>query len=135
MLQNLKVQGVPKELKETVYQFKPDSITELKTIIKNNDIGVVKMEVMRNYEPKPGFLKQVRDITRKNGIILIFDECTSGFRRTFGGLHKYYNVKPDMAVFGKALGNGMPISAIVGQQFIMKEMENIFFSGNGNVLV
>ena len=128
LLENLKVQGVPKELKETVYQFTPDSITDLKTIIKNNDIGVVKMEVMRNYEPKPGFLKQVRDITRKNGIILIFDECTSGFRRTFGGLHKYYNVKPDMAVFGKALGNGYPITAVLGTNNVMKHVQNTFIS-------
>ncbi len=128
LLKNLKTQGVPKELKDTIYQFRPNSINELEGIIKNNDIGIVKMEVMRNHEPKSGFLKKVREITKKKGIILIFDECTSGFRRTFGGLHKYYNVKPDIAIFGKALGNGYPITAVLGKNDVMKYSQTTFIS-------
>ena len=53
-------------------------------------------------------------------IILIFDECTSGFRETYGGLHKKYNVNPDIAVFGKAIGNGYAITGILGKKEIMK---------------
>ena len=61
------------------------------------------MEVMRNVEPEEKFLEKVRLLADKNGIVLIFDECTSGFRETFGGLHQKYAVTPDMAIFGKAL--------------------------------
>ena len=65
------------------------------------------MEVVRNKGPENNFLQEVRKICNERNIILIFDECTSGFRETNGGIHKKYNVEPDMAVFGKALGNGM----------------------------
>ena len=65
------------------------------------------MEVMRNVEPKDDFLQKVRELANENNIILIFDECTSGFRKTFGGLHKFYSVEPDIAIFGKALGMAM----------------------------
>ncbi len=66
--------------------------------------------------PQTDFLReraQARD--RASGIVLIFDECTSGFRQTFGGLHKLYGVEPDMAMFGKALGNGYAITATIGR--------------------
>jgi len=62
------------------------------------------------------------------GIVLIFDECTSGFRETFGGLHKKYGVNPDMAIFGKALGNGYAITAIIGRREIMEVAQSTFIS-------
>ena len=68
------------------------------------------------------FLKQIRNITEKKNIVLIFDECTSGFRETNGGLHKKYKIYPDIAVFGKALGNGIPITAVLGKKEIMTSL-------------
>ena len=65
-------------------------------------------------------LSKVRKLANKKGIILIFDECTSGFRKNFGGLHKIYKVYPDIALFGKALGNGYAITAVVGKKDVMK---------------
>jgi glutamate-1-semialdehyde 2,1-aminomutase len=62
------------------------------------------------------------------GIVLIFDECTSGFRETFGGLHKKYGVEPDMAMFGKALGNGYGITAIIGKREVMEAAQTSFIS-------
>ena len=59
---------------------------------------------------------------------MIFDECTSGFRETFGGLHKKYGVEPDMAIFGKALGNGYTITAILGIQEVMEATQSTFIS-------
>jgi len=59
---------------------------------------------------------------------LIFDECTSGFRETFGGLHKKYKINPDIAVFGKSLGNGIPITAILGKKNIMESGKKSFIS-------
>ena len=64
----------------------------------------------------------------KKGIILIFDECTSGFRQTFGGLHKIYGVNPDIAWFGKALGNGYAITAIIGKKEVMDIAQDTFIS-------
>ena len=70
----------------------------------------------------------MRDIATENKIILIFDECTSGFRETFGGLHKKYGVEPDIAIFAKALGNGYAISACIGRQEFMQAAQQTFIS-------
>ena len=86
------------------------------------------MEVKRNFEPKNNFLQEVRKLTKKHNIILIFDECTSGFRETLGGLHKRYKVEPDMAIFGKAMGNGYPITAIIGRSKLMSFANKTFIS-------
>ena len=120
--------GVPKELEGTTLTFRYNHIEELEKIINENDIGVIKMEVMRNEVPKNGFLEKVRDLATTNNIVLIFDECTSGFRETFGGLHKKYNVTPDMAIYGKALGNGYAITSVVGKKEIMDYVQNTFIS-------
>jgi glutamate-1-semialdehyde aminotransferase/spore coat polysaccharide biosynthesis protein SpsF (cytidylyltransferase family) len=78
------------------------------------------------------FLRWLRLMCDKHGIVLIFDEVITGFRWAMGGAQKYYNVTPDMATFGKAMANGMPLSAVVGKREIMKVFEppnNIFYSG------
>jgi glutamate-1-semialdehyde aminotransferase len=74
------------------------------------------------------FLKKVREITKKNNIILIFDECTSGFRRYLGGDHMNHGIFPDICILGKALGNGYPITAILGREKIMKKAQDSFIS-------
>ena len=71
------------------------------------------MEPMRGVLPEKNFLKQVRKIATKNNIILIFDEITSGFHDVYGGIHLKFKVNPDLAIFGKSLGNGFPISSIM----------------------
>ena len=86
------------------------------------------MEVKRNEEPKNNFLKKVRKLANDKKIVLIFDECTSGFRETFGGLHKKYNIIPDLAIFGKALGNGYAINAIIGKKSVMDYSKSTFIS-------
>jgi glutamate-1-semialdehyde 2,1-aminomutase len=128
LLNGLNPSGVPKKLKNTVFPFEYNNFDQLKKIIKEKNIGTVKMEVNRNVEPKDGFLDKVRAFTKKKNIILIFDECTSGFRRTEGGLHKYYKIEPDMAMFGKALGNGFAITSVIGKKKIMDHAQNTFIS-------
>ena len=86
------------------------------------------MEVSRNEGPKNSYLQKVRDLATENNIILIFDECTSGFREVFGGLHKKYKIEPDIAVFAKALGNGYAISACIGRQEFMQAAQKTFIS-------
>ena len=129
LLPGLKPLGVPKKLLGSTLTFSYNNISELENLIKKNkDIAAIKMEVSRNIEPKPGFLKKVRKLADQNKIILIFDECTSGFRQTFGGLHKLYNVDPDIAIFGKALGNGYAINAVIGKKEIMEFAQSTFIS-------
>ena len=77
---------------------------------------------------KPWFLESVRKLCDQKNIVLIFDECTSGFRETFGGIHLKYGVEPDMAMFGKALGNGYAITATIGKKEIMQAAQNTFIS-------
>jgi glutamate-1-semialdehyde aminotransferase len=129
LLPGLKPKGVPKSLKNSTYTFLYNRIDQLEKLIKNNsDIGVIFMEVSRNERPKNNFLQKVRKLASKNNIVLIFDECSSGFRENFGGLHLKYKVNPDIMMLGKALGNGYAITAVVGKEEIMKEAENSFIS-------
>ena len=129
LLEGLSTIGIPKKLKGISHPFKYNDLKSFRKIIKKNkNIGTVFMEVERNEKPKNNFLKKVREITKKNNIILIFDECSSGFRETFGGLHKKYNIEPDLAVFGKSLGNGIPITAVIGKKKIMEKSINSFIS-------
>jgi glutamate-1-semialdehyde 2,1-aminomutase len=86
------------------------------------------MEVMRNQGPQDNFLQKVRKLATGRGIVLIFDECTSGFRETYGGLHLKYGVNPDMAMFGKALGTGYAITAVIGKREVMEAAQRSFIS-------
>jgi glutamate-1-semialdehyde aminotransferase/spore coat polysaccharide biosynthesis protein SpsF (cytidylyltransferase family) len=128
LMRNVPIKGVPKNLKNTVFSFSYNNFEELKSIVEKNDIGVIKMEVKRNDDPKNDFLQKVRKLSEKKNIVLIFDECTSGFRQTFGGLHKFYKVNPDIAIFGKALGNGYAINAIIGKRSVMESAKSTFIS-------
>ena len=128
LLPGLEPNGVPQNLKGTVLPFNYNDIDGITNLIAQNDIGVIMMEVSRSVGPQDGFLQKVRDLATKNGIVLMFDECTSGFRQTFGGLHKMHGVEPDMAMFGKALGNGYAITAIIGRREIMEAAHTTFIS-------
>ncbi len=128
LLPGLKPLGVPKVLKNTVHPFNYNNFNQLQKICDKTDIGVIKMEVVRNTGPENNFLERVRDLATKKGIVLIFDECTSGFRETYGGIHKKYNVEPDMAMFGKTMGNGYAITAVVGRRNVMSSSETTFMS-------
>lgn len=128
LLPGLEPKGVPQNLRGTVLPFNYNNLAELEMLLDTHDVGVIKMEVMRNRGPEDNFLHKVRDLATKRGIVLIFDECTSGFRQTFGGIHKMYDVEPDMAIFGKALGNGYAITATIGRREIMQSAQSTFIS-------
>ena len=102
LINNLNISGVPKNLKNTIFPFKYNDIKSFYDVFrKNPDIGIIKMEVLRNEFPKNKFMEKIRKFATKNNIVLIFDECTTGFRQTFGGIYKMFNVKPDILVLGK----------------------------------
>ena len=130
LLPGLQPSGVPRGLTGTTLPFNYNNIEQLQQLINDNqgEIAAIKMEVSRNESPQDNFLQKVRKLATDNNIILIFDECTSGFRETFGGLHKKFEVAPDLAIFAKALGNGYAISACIGRQGVMQAAENTFIS-------
>tara|TARA_B100001059_G_scaffold13776_1_gene11128 strand:+ start:8897 stop:10204 length:1308 start_codon:yes stop_codon:yes gene_type:complete len=128
LIPGLSPKGVPKNLKNSVFPFHYNNYEELLDIIEKNDIGVIKMEVLRNFEPKDNFLQKVRDLATLKNIVLIFDECSSGFRETFGGIFKKFNVEPDMAMFGKTIGNGYALTAVVGKRAVMEAAQTSFVS-------
>ena len=128
LLPGLEPKGVPRNLRGTALPFRYNEIGELETLLSQHEIGVIKMEVSRNEGPSPGFLERIRELATTNGIVLIFDECTSGFRETYGGLHKKFGVEPDIAIFGKALGNGYAITATIGRREIMEAAQSTFIS-------
>ena len=117
-LSGLGAEGIPHELSGLTIPFKYNDLDHFKKMINlNPDIGIVFMEVQRNEKPKKNFLSEIRKITLKKNIVLIFDECTSGFRETFGGLHLKYNVNPDICILGKSIANGIPLTAIIGKKY------------------
>ena len=128
LLPGLEPRGVPQNLRGSVLPFSYNNFGELEELVRSHDVGVIKMEVSRTSEPARNFLTNVRKLADEKNIVLIFDECTSGFRQTFGGLHKQYGVEPDMAIFGKTLGNGYAITAVIGRRPIMEAAQATFIS-------
>ena len=130
LLPGLEPKGVPKNLKGSSIPFEYNNFDALKKIMEDNkgQIAAIKMEVFRNVPPKDDYLKKVRELATEHRTVLIFDECTSGFRETYGGLYSKYNVEPDLILYSKALGNGYAISALVGIEEVMEEAQSTFIS-------
>lgn len=122
--------GVPESVKELTIPFEYNNVKSLEKIFAENrdEIAAVIMEPLTMSEPKNNFLQDVKELTHRNGALLIFDEIVTGFRLNLGGAQQYYGVIPDLATFGKGMANGMPLSAIVGKREIMKEFDEVFFS-------
>ena len=129
-LKGLAPAGVPKGLAGTNLIFHYNQEEEFAALVKENrgKIAAVIMEPIRNDYPNPGYLEKIREITEAEGIVLIFDEITAGFRLCPGGSHLKLGVNPDIAVFAKAMTNGYPVSAIVGKRDVMEAAQETFIS-------
>lgn len=103
-----------------------DSETLEQVIKEDDDVGCVIVEpVAANMGlvlPEKQYLNEIRRITRQNDIVLIFDEVVTGFRLALGGAGEFFGIKPDLATFAKAMGNGFPIAAIAGKREIMQQL-------------
>jgi glutamate-1-semialdehyde aminotransferase len=99
---------------------------------RSGEIAALIMEPLVTVEPHPGFLQAIRELTAQHDVVLVFDEMKTGFRLSVGGAQEYFGVLPDIAVFGKGIANGFPISALAGSKRLMKgfENENCFMSGS-----
>jgi glutamate-1-semialdehyde aminotransferase/spore coat polysaccharide biosynthesis protein SpsF (cytidylyltransferase family) len=123
-------QGVPRAVQALTRTFDYNNIESLKQIFAEHagQVAAVIMEPVGIEPPRDGFLSAVQELTGRAGALLVFDEVVSGFRLALGGAQQYFGVTPDLGCFGKALGNGLPISAIVGRRDIMKLFDEVFFS-------
>jgi glutamate-1-semialdehyde 2,1-aminomutase/spore coat polysaccharide biosynthesis protein SpsF len=122
--------GVPASVRELTHPFRYNDLASLEEILKThpNEFAAVIMEPINFEEPSPGFLQGVKDLAHRHGAVLIFDEICSGFHFGLGGAQKIFGVTPDLACFGKAMGNGFPISCVVGRADVMQVFDEIFFS-------
>jgi glutamate-1-semialdehyde 2,1-aminomutase len=130
LLKGLEATGVPMELAGTAVPFSYGERDEFRKLVQQHgkDLGVIIMEVGRQKKIDKEFLQEVRATASKIGAVLIFDEVTSGFRYRAGGMHVLYGVNPDIVVLGKAMGNGFPISAVVGKRAVMEAAQVSFIS-------
>ncbi len=128
LLPGLEPNGVPRALRGTSIPFRFNDLAGLTAIMADDEVGVIYLEVQRSDPPAPGFLEGVRALATKHGAVLVFDECTSGFRRPLGGMHLHYGVDPDIATFGKTLGNGYAINSIIGRTEVMQAAQTTFIS-------
>ena len=129
-LSGLKSAGVPRCLKNTALPFHYNKIEELKALVSQykDEIATIVVEPIRNYEPNPGFLEEVREIATDIKAVLIFDEISSAWRLATGGAHILYGVNPDISVFAKAMSNGYLMAAIIGIGDIMQAAQDSFIS-------
>ncbi len=122
--------GVPKGLSGTNLPFHYNKISEFEELMERHrgNIAAVVMEPVRNDDPEDGFLDKIRHMSQEEGIVLVFDEVSAGFRLCNGGSHKILGVQPDIAVFAKGMTNGYPLSAVIGKKEVMEAAQETFIS-------
>lgn len=123
--------GVPKAVQQLTHTVGYNNLGAVEALFKQypGEIAAFILEPMNAEEPAPGYLEELKKIVHAHGALLVFDETITGFRYALGGAQELFGVTPDLATFGKAIANGMPISAIVGRRDVMMQMEEIFYSG------
>ena len=131
LIEGLSPAGVPASLAGTNFPFRYNHIEELEAIASKHgeDLAAIVMEPVRNIDAIPGFIEGVREIANRTGAVFIMDEISAGFRINTGGAHLVkHTVKPDIAVFAKAMGNGYAISAVIGRENVMQSAQSSFIS-------
>jgi len=123
-------EGIPKVLKKMIKKFTYNDIDSLKILFEDwkGEVATVYMEPMMTEYPKNNFLQQVKKIAHSYGAVLIFDEVITGFRFANGGAQELLKINADLTVFGKGIGNGMPLGAITGKRKFMNMFNDVFYS-------
>ena len=123
------VQGIPASTRNDVRSFEYNDLNGLKKLFNENRdrVAAVIMEPVNMWDPEPGYLNSVREMTHANGALLIFDEIVTAFRLARGGAEEAFGVRPDLACLGKGIGNGMPLSAVVGKREYLQRLKRCGF--------
>jgi len=114
--------GIPQSTRDLIVKFHYNDIESVRQLFRDypQQIACFIMEAEKDKEPKNNFLHELQKVCRENGAVLIFDEMITGFRWHNGGAQAYHSITPDLSTFGKGLGNGFSVSALVGNKEIMK---------------
>ena len=130
LLPGLQPNGVPRGLLGTALPFPANDTAALDELIRGreNRIAAIVIEPARGEEAPPGFLAHLRERASEIGAMLVFDEITSGFRMCAGGMHRLFDVKPDIAVLAKSMANGYPMAAVMGIATAMDAAQETFIS-------
>jgi len=118
--------GIPQPVRDLMLVAPFNDIETFEAIVRENakDLAAVIIEpIQRIISPKPGFLQQVREITRKYGVVMILDEVVTGLRYGLKGAQEYFDVVPDLATYGKIIGGGLPVGAVAGRADIMDQAD------------
>ncbi len=126
--------GVPRAIRDLTVKFEYNDLESVKMLFQEHpdEIACLILEPEKEQPPKDGFLHEVQDLSRRNGAVFILDEMITGFRWHTGGGQKFHGIVPDLSTFGKALGNGFSIAALVGKRKILRlggldhEKERVF---------
>lgn len=119
--------GIPQVVKDLTATFKYNDINDLKSKL-NDQVAAVILEPFVFDAPNEGYLREVAQLCKENGSLLIFDEMWTGFRIALGGAQEYFGITPDLAVYSKAVANGMPIALLTGKEEVMRWFEkDVFF--------
>jgi len=113
--------GIPAVVRNETVGFRYNDLASLERVFRENpgEIACVVLEPERSEPPQAGFLSAVRECAHRNGALLVLDETITGFRWATGGAQEVYDVEPDLSIFGKALGNGFAVSALLGKREYM----------------
>lgn len=132
----MKTAGIPDLIGDALvtgtYNDGPDAV-ELIERHAHELAAVIVEPVQRNTSPRAGFLQALRDATAAAGVILIFDEMVTGFRLAWGGAQELFEVRPDIATYGKAIGGGLPVAAVAGGVDLMRHVDPRHSSDDGYV--
>lgn len=122
--------GIPASVRDLTHKVAFNNLDAVRAVFEQHpdNVAAIILETVGADEPAPGYLAALKELAHQRGALLIFDETITGFRVALGGAQARYGVTPDLSTFGKAMANGMPISAVVGRADVMREMEEIFFS-------
>jgi glutamate-1-semialdehyde 2,1-aminomutase len=122
--------GVPVAVREMAHPFAYNDLAALERLLSEHpgEFAAVIMEPFNFYWPAEGYLQGVKELAHAHGALLVFDEICTGFHLGLGGAQQRFGVLPDLATFGKAMGNGYPISCIVGRRDIMQVFDDVFVS-------
>jgi glutamate-1-semialdehyde aminotransferase len=123
--------GVPEAVRSLVEPVAFGDLGALSAALERwpREVACVVCEPVGVLEPTPAMLTEMIDLAHTHGALVVFDEVITGFRLAPGGAQEHFGVQADLVCFGKALGNGMPISALAGPAETMDGLADVFFSG------
>ena len=130
LLPGLDPTGVPRGLKGSSIPFNYNNTEEFLKLAKKykGQIGVIVLESIRNLKPDKKFIDAIQKVTKEQGIVFVVDEISAGWRLNPGGAHLILGIKPDIAVFSKAISNGFPMGVIIGKREVMQAAQKTFIS-------